>query len=146
MYELQRSKHPQRRRLKNRKRWENFPIGGGQGAPKKSQFQIGNSENPEPIQKRKRTTHNLPIFNVIMFSNSKMSEFDPRGGGQQLNKISEIKMKSKLSGEGGEVKSNWVFFQMFPFFNYDASPQLCSGQNDQSRTRRPKDDQSQTFI
>ena len=57
-----------------------------------------------------------------MFSNSKMSEFDPRGGGQQSNKISEIKMKSKLSGEGGEVKSNWVFFQMFPFFNYDASP------------------------
>ena len=51
-----------------------------------------------------------------------MSEFDPRGGGQQLNKISEIKMKSKLSGEGGEVKSNLVFFQMFPFFNYDASP------------------------
>ena len=36
-----------------------------------------------------------------MFSNSKKSEIDPRGGGQHFSNKSEIQKKSEISDRGG---------------------------------------------
>ena len=83
---------------------------------------------PQP-KKRKIKTLNFPIFNlnivclnnplqrgssaINMFSNSKMSEFDVRGGGgaTQFSNNSEIKKTLNYPGEGGGVRPNWEFFK-----------------------------------
>ena len=46
---------------------------------------------------------------------SKISEFDPRGGGQQFSKISEIQKSLKFP-MGGGIKPLWEFFPNFSVF------------------------------
>ena len=55
-----------------------------------------------------------------MFSNSKMSEIDPRGG-VSIFQISLNSKKSKIC-EGGGSGPYLKTSKIFPFFNYDASP------------------------
>ena len=56
-----------------------------------------------------------------MFSNSKMSEIDPRGG-VTIFQINLKLKKSKISDRGGGAKPILEKVQNFPVFNYETSP------------------------
>ena len=54
---------------------------------------------------------------------SKMSEFDPMGGGQQFSKMSEIQKSLKFPmGRGGQAYLG-IFPKFFRYF-YDVSPNI----------------------
>ena len=58
---------------------------------------------------------------INMFSNSKKSEIDPRGGVSIFQISLEFK-KSEISYRGGGSSLFGKKSAIFPFFNYDASP------------------------
>ena len=57
-----------------------------------------------------------------MFSNSKMSQIDPRGGVSIFSNKSQIQKSLKYPIGGGGTSLFGTLSQIFLFFNYDASP------------------------